>query len=120
MNTGFGAKKSFRLAPMFEEIDKYYARVDDEKNKLVKKYGEIDEVTGNPTIAPSNTQAMRTFNDEMEQLCREEVTIKEVVIYDDEIPDTTDQASILTPNDLINLKGFVKERPVATKEKTKK
>jgi hypothetical protein len=88
----FPVRVSYALAKLAQKLNEQVKIIDEVRQGLVKKHGEKDEKTGQPTIQP-NTPAMEAFSAEWVDLLKQEVEvdIKETIKLPDKVAATCDK-----------------------------
>ena len=70
-------KLAWEISDLLESLEKHYKRFTDEKNKLVKEFGEPDEK--NSEMYMIKPEKARIFNDKIEEIGKTSIELKEVV-----------------------------------------
>lgn len=98
-------KLAWDVADLLEPLEKHYKRFLDEKNKLVKEYGEPDEK--NKEIYTIKPEKISLFNNKIEEIGKIQVDIKLVKIDKKALFDS--DVKINGNSDLQAMKIFIKE-----------
>lgn len=99
-------KLAWDVADLLEPLEKHYKRFLDEKNKLIKEYGEPDEK--NKEMYMIKSEKMEVFNTKFEEIGKIEIDIKAPVKIDKKALFDGD-IKINGNSDLQAMKIFIKE-----------
>ena len=98
LSTDLPIKLAFRLGVMIKSVDPILKSYNDERIKLIDRYGEKDE-KGNMTVIAAN---MKLFTDELTEVLQEDITVEgipEIKVADlpDDTKMTAQEVAALTP-----------------------
>lgn len=108
-NTEMPAKDGFAVLRLLKAIDKEYEIIEATQRKMLDKYGERDEETGN--FKPDGyggvmikQESAETFSEELDQLLKTPVAFEMAPLK----LDLLDKLQ-LTPNQLLKMEDFIEE-----------
>lgn len=111
MDVPMKGRVAYKLARIGREVDKESQLFNDERNKLIEKYAERDEegnyvynADGQIYIDIKNTEKVRQFSNELNELLETEIEVNAEKLSLDELDETG-----LTPKDFNKLMAFIEE-----------